>query len=231
MSESTTGVQAPSPEQEIAEIEKAVSTKADETEQTEEVNAFEALAEKKGFKSVDDLVSAYENLESKMNPTMKELKELKEMVKGIQESNKPAMKDPFDDLPEEQREAMDLLGKLLDRQLNSKLSPILKKFEVDEASAQIQGIRKQYPGINDGEIEAAIAMMEKYPKMELSDAIKITSYDRAVSSAKKTTEKTQQKKSTFTESASTARTGDTVDYSKMTLKELESMLEVPEYAR
>lgn len=229
MSESTTDVQAP--EAEIAAIEKAVGTEADKTEQTEEKGAFDALAEKKGFKSVDDLVTAYENLESKMNPTMNELRELKEMVKSIQDQNKPEQKDPFDDLPEEQREAVGLLEQLLDRQLNKKLSPILKKFEVEEASAQIKAIRAKFPEAGDNEIEQAIVFMEKYKDMSLEQAVKLASFDRAVSSARKGTEKKQQMKKTFTESATSARTGDDTDYSKMTLEELEDVLGVPKNRR
>lgn len=236
MSDSTIDAQAPTPASEIAEIEKAVSAETESAKQTEvaeggELSNLDSLLEKKGFGSVDDLADAYTNLESKMNPTMKELKELKEMVKGIQESSKPEVKDPFDDLPQEQREAMDLLNQLLDRQLNTKLSPILKKFEVDEASAEINEVRGQFPGISDVELETAISTMEKYPSMTLGDAVKLASYDRATSSARKRTEKTQKKKATFTESATSARTGDSTDYSKMSLEELESMLDIPSHLR
>jgi hypothetical protein len=225
MTDSTIEEQAP--EKAIADIEKAISSETEEAKQTEEKSVFETLAEKKGFKSADDLATAYENLESKMNPTVSELKELKEMVRGIQESNKPAEEDPFADLPEEQKEAVGLLEKLLDKQLKTKLSPLLKKLEVEEASKKISEVRKQFPDTSDAEIESALSLMEKYPKMDISDAMKITSYERAVSSARKRTEKKQQTKKSFTESASTARAGDDTDYSKLSLKDLEDLLEIP----
>lgn len=232
MSDPTIDAQAPTPEQEIAQIEKAVGAETESAEQTEvqEPSAFDKLAGKKGFKSVDDLVGAYESLESKMNPTMKELKELKGMVKDIQESNKPVKEDPYANLPKEQQEALDLLGSLLDQKLKTKLSPLLKKLEVEEASKQIQTIRKQFPGVDDGEIEQAISIMEKYPKMALEDAVKLSSYDRATSVARKKTETAQKTKRAFTESATSAKTGDT-DYSKLTISELEEMLNIPAHAR
>ena len=67
--------------------------------------------------------------------------------------------------------------------------------------------------------------------MELDDAVKITSYDRAVATAGKRTEKTQKKKRTFTESATTASSGDETDYSKLTMSELEDILNIPKNAR
>lgn len=232
MNDSITNTQAPTPESEIAEIEKAVGVAADSAEPTgdQEPSAFDKLAGKKGFKSVDDLVDAYSNLESKMNPTMKELKELKSMVKDIQAANKPEEKDPLNDLPQEQREAMDLLEKLLDKQLKAKLSPLLNKLEVEEASNKIKAVKKQFPDVEEAELEQAISMMEKYPNMSLEDAVKLSSYDRATTAVRKRTESTQQAKRAFTESASSARTGDT-DYSKLTMSELEEMLEIPKNAR
>jgi tRNA C32,U32 (ribose-2'-O)-methylase TrmJ len=238
MSDSTIESQAPTPEQEIAQIEKAIGDKTESAKPTEEQEqvktAFDELAEVKNFKSVDDLVDAYKNLESKMNPTMKELKDLRVMVESIQESTKPEVRDPFEDLPQEQREAIGLLDKLLDRQLNTKLSPLLKKAEVEEAKQKITTVRKQFPGVNDEELNQAISIMEKYPQMELEEAVKIASYDRAsrsASASSKRTETEMQNKRAFAESASTARQGDDTNYSKMNLKELEEILNIPSNAR
>ena len=229
MIDATIKAEAPTPAAEVAEIEKAQKAETESTKPTgseQEPSAFDKLAGKKGFKSVDDLVSAYSNLESTMNPTRKELRELKEMVKGIQDSTKPAEADPFSDLPKEQQEAMGLLNQLLDTQLKSKLSPLLQKLEVEEASKNIDKVRQQYPGLEDAELEQAMSVMEKYPKMSLDEAVKITSYDRATTSTRKATEKKTETKRAFTESAASARVGDT-DYSKLTLKELEEMLDIP----
>lgn len=233
MSDSTTNDNASveqTPQQEIAEIEKAQASAAEEAnDQTDDQkpSAFDQLAEKKGFNSVDDLVSAYENLESKMAPQSKELKDLRSMVEEIKKSTVKPEKSPFDDLPEEQREAMDLLGKLLDQRLEQRLSPLLKKAEVEEASSKISGVRKQYPDVTDGEFESAFSMMEKFPKMELGEAIKIASYDRVYKGMTSTNKKTvinQQNKRAFAEGASGAKSNDNVDYSKMSLEELEKII-------
>lgn len=224
-------IDAQAPEAEIANIANEVEEKAIGAETKSEVSAFDELAGKKGFGSVDELVDAYTNLESKMNPTMQELKELKGMVKSIQETNKPEEKDPYVDLPKEQQDAINLLNGLLEKQLSSKLSPLLKKLEVEEAAGRIKSVRAKFPGVSDGELDSAITIMEKYPEMQLAEAVKIASYDRATQEAKKRTERRSKTRSSFTESASSARTGEDVDYSKMTISELESMLDVPSSRR
>lgn len=228
MSDATTNAQASSPE---AELEQALSAEAESSEsESQEQSAFEKLAQKKGFSSADDLAQAYENLEKNLAPTKNELKELRQMVKSIQESTAKPEEDPFSDLPDEQKEAISLLETLLERKLGDKLSPIIKKFEIDEASENINAVRKQYPGISDAEIDQAISLMEKYPNMPLDDAVKITSYDQVASRAKKN-QKQSSKKRTFTESATSASGSDSTDYSKLTLSELEDLLEVPKSAR
>jgi hypothetical protein len=218
------------PEMEIAEIEKAQSSEAGEAKQpekTQELSAFEKLAEVKGFSSVDDLVKSYENLESKLAPQSRELKELKSMVQKIQESTTPKEEDPFGDLPQEQKEAISLLEKIVARQLDQRLSPLVQKAEVEEAKSKIQAVKQTYPDTTDSEIEHALEVMEKYPKMELDEAIKLVSFDktyqRATTLSKKTAS-TQQNRKAFAESASEARQGDDLDYSKMTLEELEKII-------
>jgi tRNA C32,U32 (ribose-2'-O)-methylase TrmJ len=229
---SDTTIDSQAPEAEIAAIEKAIGDKTESAEQTEEqkLSAFEELAKTKNFGSPDDLAEAYKNLESKMNPTMRELKDLKKMVESIQESTKPAEVDPFADLPEEQKGAIDLLDRLLEQKLSSKLSPLIKKAEVEEADKKIQAIKGKYPGVQTQELESAFDIMEKYPKMSLEDAVKIATYDRASKSASANSSRTeteQRNKRAFSESASSARKGDDTDYSKMTLEELEDVLNIP----
>jgi hypothetical protein len=70
--------------------------------------------------------------------------------------------------------------------------------------------------------------------MALEEAVKIASYERASAAAtasSKRTEADRQNKRAFAESASSARSGDDTDYSKMTLEELEEVLSVPTNAR
>lgn len=218
------------PETEIAEIEKAQELeagKAEQPEKTQEQTAFEKLAVDKGFSSVDDLVESYKNLESKLAPQSRELKELKEMVRSIQESTAPKEVDPYEGLPQEQKEALDLLNKVIAQQLDKRLSPLMQKAEVEEAKGKIQVVKQNYPDVTDGDIEHALEVMKKYPKMELDEAIKLVSFDktyqRATAFSKKTAS-TQQTRKAFAESASEARRGDDLDYSKMTLEELEQII-------
>jgi len=219
-----------SPEVEIAEIEQAQASEAGKAEQpdkTQEQSAFEKLAADKGFSSVDDLVDSYRNLESKLAPQSRELKELKSMVQKIQESTAPKEEDPFSDLPQEQKEAISLLEKIVARQLDQRLSPLVQQAEVDQAKSKIQAVKQTYPEISDVDIESALDVMEKYPRMELSEAVKLVSFDKTYQKAANLSKKaasTQQNRKAFAESASEARQGDELDYSKMTLEELEKII-------
>lgn len=218
------------PEVEIAQIEQAQSSEAGKAEQpdkTQEQSAFEKLAADKGFSSVDDLVDSYKNLESKLAPQSRELKELKSMVQKIQESTAPKEEDPFSDLPQEQKDAISLLEKIVARQLDQRLSPLVQQAEVEQAKSKIQAVKQTYPDIGDAEIESALDVMEKYPRMELSEAVKLVSFDKTYQKATNLSKKaasTQQNRKAFAESASEARQGDDLDYSKMTLEELEKII-------
>jgi hypothetical protein len=218
------------PEQEIATIEQAQESEAGEAQQpekTQEQSAFDKLAADKGFSSVDDLVDSYKNLESKLAPQSRELKELKKMVSEIKESTKPKEEDPFADLPQEQREAVSLLEKIVARQLDDRLSPLVEQAEVNQAKSKIQAVKKTYPDITDNQIEHALEVMSQYPKMDLQEAVKIASFDSTYDRLKRVKQKTastEENKKAFAESASEARQGDDLDYSKMTLEELESII-------
>jgi len=63
--------------------------------------------------------------------------------------------------------------------------------------------------------------------MELSEAVKLVSFDKTYQKATSLSKKaasTQQNRKAFAESASEARQGDELDYSKMTLEELEKII-------
>jgi tRNA C32,U32 (ribose-2'-O)-methylase TrmJ len=172
-------------------------------------------------------VESYRNLESKLAPQSRELKELKKMVQKIQESTTPKEEDPFSDLPQEQKEAISLLEKIVARQLDKRLSPLVQQAEVEQAKSKIQAVKQTYPDISDAEIESALDVMEKYPRMELSEAVKLVSFDKTYQKATSLSKKaasTQQNRKAFAESASEARQGDELDYSKMTLEELEKII-------
>lgn len=218
------------PQKEIAQIEQAQESeagKAEQPEKTQEPTAFEKLAEVKGFDSVEDLVESYKNLEAKLAPQTRELKELRSMVEEIKESTTPKPEDPYADLPQEQREAVSLLEKIVARQLDQRLSPIVEQAEVDRAKSKIQAIKETYPEITNDEIDQALEVMKQYTRMSLDEAVKIVSFDRTYGKLQKVNQKTasnQQNKKAFAESASEARKEDNLDYSKMTLEELEEII-------
>lgn len=219
------------PDQEISEIEQAQASEAGEVKQPDktesELSAFDKLAQEKGFKSADALAESYKQLENKLAPQSREIKELKRMVSKIQESTAPKEADPLEDLPEEQKQALDLLAKVIDRRLDDRLSPLVKQAEVDQAKTKIQAVKETYPEITDGEIEHALDIMSDYPKMDLEEAVKISSFDRTygrLKTVKDKTASTSKNKKAFAESASDARQGDEMDYSKMTLEELEKII-------
>jgi hypothetical protein len=233
MPEPTTGAQASveaSPQAEIAEIEKAVAAQAGEGEPTsenQEPSAFDKLAAKKGFKSVEDLVASYENLEKTLAPQASELKELRRMVGEINQQIKPKEKDILDDLPEDQRGAVSLLEQVLERKIKTLMAPVLEKVEVEKASKRIQDVKEAFPGTDTADIDKAISIMEKYRDMTLEDAVRIATYEKAKQGAANVSRKTatnQQNKRAFAESASSARNADETDYSKMTFEELEQII-------
>jgi len=223
-------------EQAIAEAGKAEATETVSEEQTQSEEpqfgqAFQELAEKKGFKSVDDLVNAYKNIEGLTTKTAQEIADLKKL---ITKNNEPAKKDPYGHLSQEQRDALDLIRSVVNEEVNKTISPLREEYEVKKAGSVIEGIKKQYPFVNDSQVDEAITLMESNPSLSLEQAIKITSFETAMTSgnvARKQVAKTQEKKRAFAESGSTARTGDDTDYSKMSLEELEEILSVPKSGR
>jgi len=229
MSEPTTNDNASikvTPEQEIAQIEQAMESEAGNDKPGTEAKTpseFEQLAAKKGWNNPDELAKAYQELESKLTPQSRELKELKEMVKEIQKSTAKPEIDPLDELPDDQKEALSLIERIIEK----KLSPLLKRAEVEDAGKEIEGIKKQFPGSTDSEVEQAISLMEKYKSMPLGDAMKLVTYEKAKTNALASEKKAamnKQNNRAFAESASDARKSGDTDYSKMTLEELESIL-------
>lgn len=210
------------PEMELAELEQAMKSEAGEAK-TEAQTEFEQLAAKKGWNSPDDLAKAYQELESKLTPQSRELKELREMVKEIRESTKKPEVDPLENLPDEQKEAISLLERLIEK----KLSPLYKQVETQEADRRIKAVKGQFPEASDAEIDQALNLMERYHTLPLEDAIKIASYEKVKKGATANQKKAataQQQKRAFAEGASDARKSDDNDYSKMTIEELESII-------
>jgi len=222
---------------ELAKLEQAVSKEAvsedppqsdPQKQPTDDAplgQAFQELAEKKGFKSVDDLVQAYEHSESQSTRTNQQLSDLSKEVKSLKTPQ--GEDDSMKDLPPEQRQALDLLGKVIDERLDTKIRPLIQQKEVQEAQQEIGRVREAYPSVNDAQLEQAVGVVEKHPTLSLDEAIRIVTYGEkqvAVKAKAGKTEKTQQKSRAFVESARGSKTGTDIDYSKLSLKELENIL-------
>jgi len=227
---------AASNEANLVKLEQAVKAEAGKTEAPETSSddgketdaphgqAFQSLAEKKGFKDVDDLVKAYQNVEGSNTKVSQELKEIRD---EIRKSNTPQTKDPYKDLPKEQKEALMLLRTVVQEEIGRSIKPLKEDYEVKRASKQLQDVRDTFPGVSDTDLDEAISRKEKAPGLSLEDAVKIVTYESAKSdgtSQKRRAAKTQQKKRAYVESAKTSKTGGEIDYTKLSLEELENIL-------
>jgi hypothetical protein len=193
-------------------------------EAPEHGQAFQELSEKKGFKSVDELVRAYQTTEGYSTQLSQEMKELREEIK---QSNAPQSEDPYGDLPQEQKQALDLLRNVVNEEIQKSISPIKEDFEVKKASEQLNAIRDSFKGVSDADLDAAISRKESIPGLSLEEAVKIVTYEAARSDGttqRKRAAKTKQKNRAYVESGKTSKTGGDIDYSKLSLEELESIL-------
>jgi hypothetical protein len=100
--------------------------------------AFAELAQKKGFKSVDDLVNAYVNMESQGTRTQQELKEIRKEISSLRAPSQP--EDPYKDLPPEQKQALGLLEGVVSRIIEQKIRPLQEDVETRNAGKQIDAL-------------------------------------------------------------------------------------------
>lgn len=218
----------------IADLEQAINAAAGQEQTTEaasedtgdsaapaEGQALQELLEKKGFKSADDLAAAYMEAEGYNTRLAQQIKDLSSKIERA--IPQPKVEDPFSDLPDEQRQALDLLGRIIDQ----KISPLREDLEVRKAGQEIQSVKDAFPGISNEQIEDAMSVVQRSPGLALEDAIKIVTYEAARETSqtqKSRATKTQAKKRAFVETAKTSRSGGDIDYSNLSLEELESIL-------
>ncbi len=216
---------------ELAKLEQAVQAEAvsqDSPAQEPEApfgQAFQELAEKKGFSNPDDLVKAYQNLESQSTKSSQELRELAKEIRSIKTPQEQA--DPLKDVPDEQRQALDLLGKVIDERLEKRLQPLKQNLEVQEAQKEINAVKAEFPSVSDSDLQQAIDVVDRHPSLSLSEAVKIITYENAAKVQTKQvakTAKTQEKKRAFVESAGASKSSGSIDYSSLSLEELENIL-------
>lgn len=236
MAKSKTNTPA-SAEAELAKAEQAIQDAADkpETPDTQESEAeaeesqapqfgeaFQTLAEKKGFKDIDSLVRSYQELESYKTQLEQDRKELLASVKQV--APKP---DDSEDMPPQQREALSLLEKVVERVMDKKIAPITESFEVQKAKEEIAEVQSRFPDFKGYAIENAIRYVQKNPSLSLEEAHKILSYPERVEDVR-TQEakaaKSAEKAKAYTESPRSAKSGSDIDYSKLSLDEMEAIL-------
>lgn len=183
--------------------------------------AFQELAEKKGFKSVDDLVRSYQNLESHTTRIEQDRKKLIESVKQVAPT-----KEQSEELPPEQRQALDMLKGVVKEVVDESLGPVKETFDQQRVKEEISEIQTRYPDFKGYALETALRYAMDNPGVSLEDAYKLTSFD-SVATVGRTQEaqaaKAKEKSRAFTESAKTAK-GEGVDYSKLSLEEMEQIL-------
>ena len=220
---------------ELGKLEQAVEAVSEDTPDTsneepakedapEMGQAFQDLAEKKGFKSVDDLVQAYQNAEGQNTKLAQEMKGLAKEVKQI---NAPQADDPYKDLPEDQKQALDLLRGVVGEVVDTKLQPLRTDLDNRSAQSEIDAVKGEYSNASESQIDQAITVVENHPSLTLDDAMKIVTYGEAriASTAQQSkAAKDKQKTRAFVESNKTAKTGGDIDYSKLSLEELEKIL-------
>ncbi|RLI55082.1 MAG: hypothetical protein DRP09_11010 [Candidatus Thorarchaeota archaeon] len=226
MSDSTTDKPASN---ELQKLEQAVE--ADQTESTDaspqetsEPTAFEKLAEKKGFKDADDMARAYENVEGMSTRLSQEVKGLSEEIRKVAT---PQADDPLANASPEQQEALKMLRSVVDDVVDKKIQPLREDTQVRKAREEIESVKSELHGISDYEIQDAVAMVKNNPSLSLSDAAKVVSYGRVTTNSvvqQGKAEKSQAKNRAFVETAKTSKSDGSVDYSKLTLEELENIL-------
>jgi type VI protein secretion system component VasK len=219
-------------EQAVAEAgeSEATQTSSEESQQgsaPELGQAFQELAEKKGFKSVEDLARAYQNLEGFNTKLSQEVRAIRDEVKKV---TAPKQEDPMANLPPEQQQALKLLRTVIQDEISRTIQPLREDVEVRRAGSEIERVRQTFKEsgipVSDVTMEQAVEVVQRHPSLSLEEAVKLVTYEEAkrVGEVQKNkAEVTQQKKRAFVESAQTSKTGE-VDYSKLSLEELESIL-------
>lgn len=185
---------------------------------------YEELVKKKGFKSPEDLASAYENLEKRASRVENMARE------ALQKVNSSA-NQPQEELGDEQAQALDLLRKTVREEVQSavrdELTPIRAEQDRKYVDQEIADVQAKLPWFKGQVVTDAVQKVARGEAKNLEEAAKILTYDIATQATREATakeEKTLEKKSAYAESAGGSSSPKEVDYSSMTLEELEDVL-------
>lgn len=218
---------APSLEQAPVEPPKAEQpkTEAKAEEKAEDLGTkYEELVKKKGFKNQEDLANAYENLEKRASRVENMARE------ALQKVNEKA-KEPLKEVDEEQEQALGILRntvqEVVQEVVRNELTPIRVEQDRKYVDQRIAEVQAKFPWFKGQVVQDAVAMVARGEARSLEDAAKVLTFDIAIQNASHEAakeEKVMEKKSAYAESAGEAATSKEVDYSSMTLEELEEVL-------
>lgn len=239
MSEPTTAQPAASAEPTLEQLEQAViaagqtdsttesEQQPDEETPSDEGQVYKSLAEKKGFKNVDDLAESYQYMESRSTRSEQKVRQLENTLSQMQAEMEKLKQIQGGELTPEQDQALALLERTIDHAVSKRLEPIIQDQGVKKVEAQLNVIKSAYPWASNQDLDNTLDLMLQHPTINMEDAFKMATFDRAAT-VRQQTERRQaqdtQKKRAFVESASGARTGDSIDYSKLTLQEMEDII-------
>lgn len=193
-----------------------------ETAPTEEVGqAFKDLQEKKGFKSAEDLARAYKALESRSTKAEQSNRTLEEQLQSVQKMREAG------ELTSDQDKALQVLESTIEKVLSKKMRPIEDAIGIQKVDRMIEDFQAVEPGFKGAIVDEVLDYMVDHKGVPLEDAYKIKAFESVRSSAKKSeavkTRETEVSKA-FVESANTAKSGKEIDYSKLSLEELEEII-------
>lgn len=228
----TTSVAA-SADQTLEQLEQAVNA-ASEAEQKQSKDhvesaqenapeygqAFKELAEKKGFKTPDDLVRSYKALESRSTKSEQAKSQLEQQVEQMKQ-----LKDTGQ-LNTEQEQALAVLESTIDKVLSKKLAPIQEIIGVQKVDRMIGDLQAIHPEFKGAIVDETLDLMMSNKSLSMEDAYKLASWDSVRQTGQSTAtkeKKVQEKSRAFTESAANSKSDD-VDYSKLSLEEMENIL-------
>lgn len=223
-----------SAESEMKKAEQAVTAEAvtepsDTTETTEATpaqapemgEAYKELMEKKGFKNAEDLAKAYKALESRSTKVDQSRQQLEDQLIRVQEAQKQQ------NLPPEQEQALKLLESTIERVISNKLRPIQESIGVSKVDKMISDMQSQHPDFKGSIVDETMDYMLDHKGVAMEDAYKILTWDQRRANVQRE-ESIEAKKSAgsraYVESASSAKNSKDVDYSKLSLAEMEDII-------
>lgn len=183
--------------------------------------AFKDLQEKKGFKSAEDLARAYKALESRSTKAEQSNRALEEQLQSVQKMREAGQ------LSSEQDQALQVLETTIEKVLSKRLRPIEDSIGIQKVDRMIADFQAVEPGFKGAIVDEVLDYMVDHKGVPLEDAYKIKAFESVRTSAKKSeavkARETEVSKA-FVESADTAKSGKEIDYSKLSLSELEEII-------